>query len=53
MVVKVEVKVVGKGGYKYRLGPGRVLLSLPVPEFNYGYQISTNTSYQIIIVVEV
>jgi hypothetical protein len=45
MVVKLEVKVVRKGGYKYRLGPGRVLPSLPVLKFNYGYQISTNTSY--------
>jgi hypothetical protein len=33
------VKVVELSSYKYRLGPGRVLPSSPVPELSIGYQI--------------
>jgi hypothetical protein len=47
------VKVAGRSGYKYSFSRGRVLLYSSVPEINYGYQISINTSYQIIIVMEV
>jgi hypothetical protein len=33
------VKVIELSSYKYRLGPGRVLPSSPVPELNIDYQI--------------
>jgi hypothetical protein len=52
LVVKVEVKIVWYSNYKFRLGPGRVLPSSPVPELSLYYQ-NINTSYQIILVVEV
>jgi hypothetical protein len=52
IMVEVVVKVVWYSNYKFRLGPGRVLPSSPVPELSLYYQ-NINTSYQIILVVEV
>ena len=49
----VEVEVIRCSSYNYRLDSGRALSFSLVSGVNYSYQSSKNTSYHIIIAVEV